>query len=285
MTDLSSRGTKRKSSAVSASEPQSISSKITLLSPSLLLLEIPADTNTSLPVWEAMRSQQVNITWTVNPYSVSVHLTPVTSKQGKTITLRKSESTSNVAKPSEPPSNILQPQMVIQSIAQQHVAYLNTSCILLPVSQNTSQALPCSPAQPQKIPPNPANSLIVSLPFIITQPLPAPQPSTPVKKRILPAIQTLTKATTAKPRVPAKAPVASPFHTKSFPDIHICDDFLLSLCHAGKKCTMHHTPYPFHWQLWCVLNHQWVDISPQSQVTLERIYCDIDKEDICVKDG
>ncbi|XP_044199385.1 protein mono-ADP-ribosyltransferase TIPARP-like [Thunnus albacares] len=284
MTDLSSnRGTKRNLSAdVSASESQCKSSKVTLLSPSLLLLEIPADTNTSLPVWEAMRSQQITIAWTVNPYSISLHLTPVTSKQRKTTTPRRSERTSNVAKTTEPPI-VMEPQIVIQSISQQHGASQNTSCVLLTFPQHTSQALPSSPYQ--KVPPNPANSFIVSLPLIITQPPPAPQPCTPVIKGVLPAMKNPPKAATIKPQVAAKPPVASLFHTKSSSDTQICDNFLLSLCHAGKTCKMHHTPYPFHWQLWCVINHQWVDISPRSQVILERIYCDVDQEAISIKDG
>ncbi|XP_070784884.1 protein mono-ADP-ribosyltransferase TIPARP-like [Enoplosus armatus] len=281
----SGRRTKRKlASDVLVSEPPSKSSKVTLLSPSLLLMEIPSDTNTSLPVWEAMRSQQLDIAWTVNPYSISVHLTPVTSKQGKTSS--KSESASSVAQAPAPSSSILQPHMVIQSISQQHGASKNTSCVLLTFSQNSTQSQPSPPGQPQKIPPNPnpVTSVICPLPLIITQPQPVCQPSTPIKKGDLPAIQTLT-ATPTKLQTPSKFPLLSPFHTKSSSDIQICDNFLLNMCRAGKKCKMHHTPYPFHWQMWCVITHQWIDIQPRSQVLLERMYSDVNREVICLKDG
>ncbi|KAM9334659.1 protein mono-ADP-ribosyltransferase TIPARP-like [Symphorus nematophorus] len=274
----SSRGAKRKlANNVVVFQPPSKSNKVTLLSPSLLLLEIPADTNTSLPVWEAMRSQQLDITWTVNPYSISIHLTPATSKQGKTTTPSKSESKTSEAETSAPPSSsTLQPQMLVQSISQQLGAPQSTSSVLLTFSQS-------SPQSPQKIPsnPTPATPLIVSLPLIITQPPHAAQPSIPPSKG---AIQTPTTSH-AKQEPPSKVPVPSPFHTKSSCDVPICDDFLLGGCPAGKKCKMHHTPYPFHWQLWCVITHQWIDIQPRSQVILERLYSNVNQEVVTVKDG
>ncbi|XP_045927688.1 protein mono-ADP-ribosyltransferase TIPARP-like [Micropterus dolomieu] len=273
----STRAKKRKSEK-DILESQSKSSKVTLLSPSLLLLEIPADTNTSLPVWDALRSQHLNIAWTFNPYSMTIHLTPVTSKQSTTTTSSKSESPSSVAQTSAPSSSMLQPQMVIQSIAQLYGASQNTSCVVLNFSQNSTQSLPSPPN------PNPATSLICPLPLIITQPQPACLPSTPTKKEVPPAIQTPT-ATPTKLQAPSKVPVLSPFHTKSSADIQICDNFLLNMCHAGKKCKMHHTPYPFHWQLWSVITHQWIDIAPHSQVLLERIYSDVTQEVIYLKDG
>ncbi|XP_039647501.1 protein mono-ADP-ribosyltransferase TIPARP-like isoform X2 [Perca fluviatilis] len=279
---MPNKRTKRK---LADSEPPSKSSKVTFLSPSLILLEIPADTNTSLPVWEAMRSQQVDIAWTVNPYSISVHLTPVSSTQGKITTSRKSESTSSVAQTIVPSTRILQPQMVIQFITQQHGATQN-SCVLLTLSQNGTHLLPSPPGQPLKIPPNPtpATAVIVSLPLIITQQQPPHQPGTSTKRQILPATQSPT-ATPTKQRAPSKVPVPSLFHTRSSPDIQVCDRFLLGLCSAGKRCKMHHTPYPFHWQLWCVTTHQWIDIPSRSQVLLERNYCNVDQKLIYFKDG
>ncbi|GAA6221073.1 TCDD-inducible poly [ADP-ribose] polymerase-like [Lates japonicus] len=283
MADVSlSRGAKRKMASVL--EPPSKSSKVTLLSPSLLLLEIPADTNTSLPVWEALKSQHVDIAWTVNPYSISVHLTPVTSKQGKGATSSKRESTSNVGQASAL-SPVLQPQMFIQPIIQQRDASQNT-CVLLTFFQNGAQSLPCPPDQPQNIPPDhkPTASVIASLPLVITHLQPASQPSTSPEKGCPPSIQTPT-TTPTKLRPPSKAPVPSPFHTKSSSDVQICDSFLLNMCRAGKRCKMHHTPYPFYWQLWCVAAHSWVDFSPGSQVLLERNYCDVNQEVVCIKDG
>ncbi|XP_071368336.1 protein mono-ADP-ribosyltransferase TIPARP-like [Centroberyx affinis] len=284
MTDSKGRKRKKAAAVVSTPESPSMSSKVTLPSPSLLLLEIPADANTTLPVWDAMRSQQVDISWAVNPYSINVHLTPVPSKPGKTASPSKSESASNLAQTSAPPPSILQPQMVIQPIAQQDDA----SRILFTFSQNTPQPLPSPgpPSQLQKVAPSPvmSTSLIVPLPLIITQSQPALQPSTPAKKGVLSVTQTPT-GTPTKPPAPPKAPVSQPFHTKSSYDIQICDNFLLNLCCEGAKCKMHHTPYPFHWQLWCVSTHQWVDFPPRSQLLLERIYCDVNQEVIGIKDG
>ncbi|XP_022604820.1 TCDD-inducible poly [ADP-ribose] polymerase-like [Seriola dumerili] len=283
MADVASLKGKKRKMALSVLELPSKSSIVTLLSPSLLLLEIPADTNTSLPVWEAVRSQQVDVAWSVNPYSISVHLTPMTPKQGKGTTSSKSESTPNVVQTSALSSGILQPQTFVQSIAQQSGP---SQTVLLTFSQNSTQLSPCPPGQPQKIPPNhkPATSLIVSLPLIITQPQPASQPSATTKKSALPVTQTPTTMPT-KLQSPSKAPVPFPFHTRSLCDIQICDDFLLSLCRSGRKCKMHHTPYPFHWQLWSMTRHQWIDISPRSQVLLERTYCNIEQDLICMKDG
>ncbi|XP_070710334.1 protein mono-ADP-ribosyltransferase TIPARP-like [Pempheris klunzingeri] len=271
----STRGTKRKLDNVLFSEQRSNFSKVTLLSPSLLLLEIPADTNTSLPVWEAIRSQQLDIAWTVHPYSVSVRLTPVSPKQGMTPTSCRRESTSSVVQIPAPSSGLQQPQVVIQSVTQQHGASQNASCLLLTFSPNETQPRPS---------PNPSTSLIVPLPVIITQPQPALQCSTPTKNELLPTIQTPT-ATLNKPPPPSIAPDPSPFHTKSSSDTRICDKFLLGWCRAVKKCKMHHTPHPFHWQLRCMMTHQWVDIPPRSQVLLERIYCDVSQDNICIKDG
>ncbi|XP_062299536.1 protein mono-ADP-ribosyltransferase TIPARP-like [Scomber scombrus] len=266
------------SADVSALEQQSKSSKVTLQSPSLLILEIPPDTNTSLPVWEAMMSQQVASTWTVNPYSIGLHLTPATPKQKNTTAPRKSERVSNMAKTSKTPSMFVHPYstMVIQPIAQQHGASQKTPSVLLTFPQNQSQVLPSPSSESQNVAPNPAMSFIASLPLLITQPPPAPKPM----------IQILPKATNAKPQAPAgPQSIPSLFHTKSSSDINICDRFLLSVCQAGKNCDMHHTPYPFHWQLWCIVSHQWINISLCSQVLLERIYCNVKHEGVKINDG
>lgn len=274
----STRGTKRKLDSVLLPEPPSKSSPVTLLSPSVLLLEIPADANTSLPVWDAVKSQQLAISWTVAPYSIAVRLTPVTSKQGRSTKSSRRGSRSGAAAP----SSALQPQMVVQAVSQQHGGSHQASCVLLTFSQNGVQALPSPPGQPQTIPPspNPSTSLVVSLPLIIVPPQSALQPSTPTKQGLPPAVQT-PAAAPRKLRAPSKVS----FHTKSSSDTRICDNFLLGLCRAGKKCKMHHTPYPFHWQLRCVTTHRWTDIPPRSQVLLERIYSNVNQDHISMKDG
>uniref|UniRef100_A0A3P9AZE6 TCDD-inducible poly [ADP-ribose] polymerase n=1 Tax=Maylandia zebra TaxID=106582 RepID=A0A3P9AZE6_9CICH len=165
-------------------------------------------------------------------------------------------------------SSILQPQICIQPTTQQQSQ--SSSCVLLTFPQNTqSVSHPPSPI--------PVTSLIVSLPVIIAQAQHTSQPTAPANKGSISSTQTPsgtpTKQTT---KTPSKVPVS--FHTKGCSTIQICDDFLLGLCSAEEKCKMHHTPYPFHWQLWCVANRQWVDISPRSQVLLERMYCDVNKD-------
>lgn len=273
----SNKGTKRKMED-SVSHPPSKSSKVLLLGQSLLLLKIPEDINTSLPVWEAIRSQQLDIAWTVSPYGISIHLTPVTSNQKKTTASSKGERTSAEAQ-TLIPSSILQPQTVIQFVTQQPITPQNTSYALLTFPQNNNQP-------PQQIPPNPipTTSIIVSLPVIITQQHFTIQPSTHTKQEVQPFIQAPTACLT-KQQARSEAPVPSPFHTKSSSDVQICDNFLLSLCHAGRRCKMHHTPYPFHWQLWCASKRQWIDFPLHSQVLLERMYSNVNQRGISIKDG
>ncbi|KAK5848975.1 hypothetical protein PBY51_008653 [Eleginops maclovinus] len=259
--------------SVSESESPSKPSKVTFLSPSLVLLEIPANTNTSLPVWEAMRTQQVDIAWTVNPYSIRVHSNPMTSKQGEGTTSTQLDSTSTLVLP----STSGKPRMLIQCLSPQQI-------ILCP-SENSTQFLPSPPSKPQNSPSTPTrdDSVIVPLPLIITSPQPLHQTTTLTKKQVLPSINTLITRT--KPQALFIEPSPSPFHTKNSSDIQICDNFLLNVCHAGKKCNKHHTPYPFHWQLWCEITSKWFDIPHRSQVLLERIYCDVNQQVICIKDG
>ncbi|KAK5876591.1 hypothetical protein CesoFtcFv8_025926 [Champsocephalus esox] len=271
----SRKGKKRKSAdSVAVLKTRSKPSKVTFLSPSLVLLEIPADTNTSLPVWEAMRSQLVDIAWTVNPYSISVNLTPLTAKKGKITTSTQTESTSTLV----PPSTTGQAQMMIQALSPQQ--------ILLSLSQNSTQFLPSPPGQPQNSPSTStqANSIIVCLPLFITSPQPSlHQTSTLNQTQVLPSIPTLIPP--AKQQALPVEPPPSLFHTKISSDIQICDNFLLNVCHAGSMCNRHHTPYPFHWQLWCPVSHNWIDIPHRSQVSLERLYCDVNQRVICIKDG
>ncbi|CAJ1054692.1 protein mono-ADP-ribosyltransferase TIPARP-like [Xyrichtys novacula] len=185
--------------------PSEPPTKVTFLSQSHLLLEIPQNTNTNLPVWEAFTSGEVKVAWTVNPYSINVHVTPLPSIQEE-----GDES-------------------------------------------------------------------------IITQPQPAVQPSPTTKKKV-PPINLTPPATPTKRKTPPGVPARPVFHTKPNSDTLICDKFLLNLCHAGNKCKMHHTPYPFHWQLWAVSSHQWVDLPTRSQVLLERIYCNVNQENVFLND-
>uniref|UniRef100_A0A8D2ZSW3 Uncharacterized protein n=1 Tax=Scophthalmus maximus TaxID=52904 RepID=A0A8D2ZSW3_SCOMX len=244
MADAASSRRAKRTKAADSNEPPPKTSRVTLLSPSLLLLEIPADADTSLPVWDALRLKYVDVAWTVNPYSVSVHLTPVTSAPGE----RGSGPDPARAAPPALSLCVLQPQMVVQPITQRRRASRGGAppCVLLDSTQKT--------------PPNPAVS--VPLPLMIAQPRPPRQPGAAAKRG-------------GPPPAPSK-PVVD-FHTRGS-DVEICDRFLLGLCRAGAKCKLHHTPLPFHWQLWWVRAHQWFNLPPHLQVLLERLYCDVDQE-------
>lgn len=265
------RGAKRKmEDGVLFPDSRSISSTAILIGQSLLLLEIPGDANMCLPVWEAIGSQQVDISWTVNPYSISVLLAPITSKRKNLRNSSKGEPASSVAQTLPSSSTTLQPGMVFNFFTQQSANPQNAPHVLLKFPQNGIQL-------PEKTQPPPSTSVIVPLPVLITQVPAASQPSTPTEKSTIPSIQ----APTASPKVP----VPFPFHTKESSDVEICDNFLLGLCNAGKKCKMHHTLYPFHWQLWCVTKYEWIDFPPRSQVLLERMYSNVNQEAVCIKEG
>ncbi|KAG9328197.1 hypothetical protein JZ751_015888, partial [Albula glossodonta] len=77
---------------------------------------------------------------------------------------------------------------------------------------------------------------------------------------------------------------AESYYCQSSDDILICDRFLTGRCRLKLTCRLHHTPYPFHWQLRCSDTHQWVSVSPSAQVTLEKLYCDPDQETIWLYD-
>ncbi|XP_029019641.1 protein mono-ADP-ribosyltransferase TIPARP-like [Betta splendens] len=258
----STSGAKRKMAAQESDHPPE-PLKITLLS-SALLLEIPAETNTSLPVWEAMRSQHVDVTWTVRPYSISVHFTPAVPKQGTSAVKSK--------------TGVLGQSSTFSPIAsQQHGRCQSAPCVLLTFPQGTQLMMPNPPAHPQ------ADSITVSLPLIFTQPQTTQQP-TQQPGWVPVSIPTPTTAPT-KMHDSSKPPVLSTFHTKYSSEVKICDNFLLNTCSEGGKCRKHHTPYPFHWQLWCPTNHQWVDVSPRAQILLERTYCNVSHDVIFLKDG
>ncbi|KAM4712359.1 protein mono-ADP-ribosyltransferase TIPARP-like [Anableps anableps] len=267
MTDVSSSRRKKRKLAPKAPKGPSDSSRVILLSSSILLLEVPADTNTSLPVWDAVRSLKVGVTWTVKPYSISVNITPLTVKQEDITASCESESASSMAETSRSSCISLQPQIQ------------NTSCVFLIFSQNSLPALPHT-YQPSL---NLVNPVSVPLPLIITQSPQEHQSGTIVTIKLTSPIQTLRSVSGdlgVRPKMPELL-----FHTKVYPDVLICDSFLLGTCDAGVKCKMHHTPYPFHWQLWSINDHKWIDLSPRAQILLERNYCCADQGNVSLIDG
>ncbi|XP_068442338.1 protein mono-ADP-ribosyltransferase TIPARP-like [Clinocottus analis] len=148
---------------------------------------------------------------------------------------------------SVPCSGVLQPQTAVRVVTRQHAAS-QSSCV-----------------------PTPAP------PLMNTQLLQGQPASVFAKALVRP------EGRATKPPAPSRVPVPSPFHTKDFSDVPVCDDFLLGLCRAGRNCEEHHTPYPFHWQLWSIVIHQWVDVPPRCQVLLERSYCNVKLDCIDLK--
>ncbi|MGH0137302.1 UNVERIFIED_CONTAM: hypothetical protein FKN15_034387 [Acipenser sinensis] len=59
----------------------------------------------------------------------------------------------------------------------------------------------------------------------------------------------------------------------------ICDQFLLGCCSLDLRCPLHHTPFPFHWQLRRRAGYQWVSVSQSAQIHLEKLYCNADSDE------
>ncbi|XP_074832065.1 protein mono-ADP-ribosyltransferase TIPARP-like [Carettochelys insculpta] len=63
-----------------------------------------------------------------------------------------------------------------------------------------------------------------------------------------------------------------PFHVHQADGIRICDGFLLGHCPHRELCPLHHTRYPFHWQLRHGGQAAWRSLSDSSQRHLEKLY-------------
>ena len=59
------------------------------------------------------------------------------------------------------------------------------------------------------------------------------------------------------------------------PDAPICLSFLVGTCKLGEKCSDHHCPLPYHWQYKVPNVEVWNSFSEKDNVTLERLYCDV----------
>nr|XP_025045387.1 TCDD-inducible poly [ADP-ribose] polymerase-like [Pelodiscus sinensis]XP_025045388.1 TCDD-inducible poly [ADP-ribose] polymerase-like [Pelodiscus sinensis] len=67
------------------------------------------------------------------------------------------------------------------------------------------------------------------------------------------------------------------FHIHQAEQIRICDRFLLGNCVEGAGCPLHHTRYPYHWQLRRSDNKAWQNLSDSAQRHLENLYCNVTK--------
>ncbi|XP_061108301.1 protein mono-ADP-ribosyltransferase TIPARP-like isoform X1 [Conger conger] len=124
-------------------------------------------------------------------------------------------------------------------------------------------------------------------------PLSETEPSTPLEPASLPvpSIQSQSQSVLMIPpaelsqrALRAKCKRQAHFHTGASEEVCICDQFLLGHCRNGSNCEMHHTPYPFHWQLRRRDTHQWVSSSHSAQVKLENLYCDRNQDAIILQD-
>ncbi|XP_077565391.1 protein mono-ADP-ribosyltransferase TIPARP-like isoform X2 [Stigmatopora nigra] len=86
------------------------------------------------------------------------------------------------------------------------------------------------------------------------------------------------------PPSPNVAPVPA-FYTWNADHVDICDNFLLGICLASDVCGMHHTPYPFFWQLYNTLTNSWVHVKPSAQLLLERIYSNVNLDTVRLVEG
>ncbi|CAM4442620.1 protein mono-ADP-ribosyltransferase TIPARP-like [Lepidochelys kempii] len=66
-------------------------------------------------------------------------------------------------------------------------------------------------------------------------------------------------------------------HIHQADGIRICDHFLLGNCPEGAGCPLHHTRYPYHWQLRRSDNKAWQSLSDSAQRHLENLYCNVNK--------
>lgn len=65
------------------------------------------------------------------------------------------------------------------------------------------------------------------------------------------------------------------FHIHQANGIRICDHFLLGLCQEGDRCQLHHTRYPYHWQVMRKKKGVWQSVSESAQQHLEKLYSNV----------
>ncbi|XP_078389943.1 protein mono-ADP-ribosyltransferase TIPARP-like [Cetorhinus maximus] len=73
------------------------------------------------------------------------------------------------------------------------------------------------------------------------------------------------------------------YHTRQDDGVWICSRFLVGCCPSGDCCPGHHTALPYHWQLRRADSQRWESVQEDAQETLERLYCDPDKEKITLR--
>ncbi|XP_065279331.1 protein mono-ADP-ribosyltransferase TIPARP-like [Emys orbicularis] len=65
------------------------------------------------------------------------------------------------------------------------------------------------------------------------------------------------------------------FHIHQANGIRICDRFLLGLCKEVERCQLHHTCYPYHWQVMRKKKGVWQSMNESAQQHLEKLYSNV----------
>ncbi|KAJ8261917.1 hypothetical protein GJAV_G00159960 [Gymnothorax javanicus] len=205
-----------------------------------LLLQMPPNTNTCLPVWEYMSAAQVDVQWNVTPYRITIQITPL-------------NTTEKVLSNDQPV-----PQPSSQSGPQHSTPLAHAS---LPDPSSSFMTSPCGASYPNRA----FSPFAFSPGDCITSTSADEYEVTDLLFQPAPKAKWLQQAC---------------FHTLPSDEICICDQFLLGQCQNGFDCRLHHTPYPFHWQLRRRDTYQWVSTSHSAQVKLEKLYCDIKRDSV-----
>ncbi|XP_064199024.1 uncharacterized protein LOC135259072 [Anguilla rostrata] len=253
---------------------------VSLLSSAELLLQIPPNSNTSLPVWESVNAAQAEVQWSVTPYGITIQITPLTKQSN--------------GQPDTQPSSLSESETQLSTLP----ASLPVPSIQ-PLSQSVLMTTPCRaphsyriiPTHPQPLLSSQNQPLGLTAPLTTAQLQPLPQyqghshPASSYKDIIGPSEDTYEVTDLLfQPAPKAKWVQQACFHTGPSEEACICDQFLLGHCRNGFDCQLHHTPYPFHWQLRRQDTHQWVSTSHSAQVKLEKLYCDRNRDTARLQD-
>ncbi|KAJ8381819.1 hypothetical protein SKAU_G00025970 [Synaphobranchus kaupii] len=249
-----------------------------------LLLQIPPNTNTSLPVWECVSSAQAEVMWSVTPHGITVQITPLTTQKAQSndqpVTQPSSLSEAQLSTFSVPASlPIPSIQSLPQSIFMTPYCRAPQPYRIIPTQP---QPLLSAPNQTLRLTTPPTTSQLQSFPQYQAHSLPAPS----YEDYITGPSEDTYEVTDLlfQPAPKAKWVQQACFHTGPSEEACICDQFLLGHCQNGFDCKLHHTPYPFHWQLRRQDTHQWVSTSHPAQVKLEKLYCDRKRDTVSLQD-
>ncbi|XP_023666692.1 protein mono-ADP-ribosyltransferase TIPARP-like [Paramormyrops kingsleyae] len=226
---------------------------ITVFSTSQLVLQIPAQTNTSLPVWQLIHTGQVEVEWSEAPYNINIRITPLYPQAGSQ-TLSKTSATDQLVPVHQVPKLFTLPPVSAEPQTQSVVPPQFQTVAMLPAQTVT---------------------LFRSLDGSHLQPLRPPIPSV---DRVDPA------SCLSQPLPRTEWVQQAYFHTRPRENIDICDNFLLGYCPRRSECPLHHTPYPFHWQIRRQDTHQWISTSHSAQLSLERLYSNKERESVKLRE-